>query len=943
MFCHMRQMKDTVWLWDGTDWVEQHIGFEMFAAQKAPDMIVPLDLTDITTPTVKIRITSATGLGGPDYVWMDFSDDKIQSITPVNMSSADFIVNGTGVPGAMEKLADDDSNYIVMDTGDYGFLEFERLSPPLQARTFFVESNGYYYYDKWHNIVNMTNETKDFIYSILTDKILAMRYFSPRVFSGCAYGIYLDHSDNAIINNVSGRASNIQTGDECEEYGVYLSTCNYATLTNISLTNWEFGIYLTSSDNNNIMNCNAYNNNEYGIYLYSSSNGNVIYHNNFIDNVQNAYDACSNTWDDGYPSGGNYWSDYSGVDNYSGPGQNISGSDGIGDTPYNITGGSNQDRYPSMAMWDTIPPTITDVQATPAIQNTTEPVNITCTVVDNRDLVDTVKLNITGPEGFTLEVTMNVNGSSYYYENTYTTMGFYYYYIWANDTQGNIAVSDTYLFTITEFDKPISSVDPLPTWRNTVPFTVTATAYDNTGVANVTLYYQYSSNGTEWTEWTAYGTDTVEPWSWEFIGSDGYHKFYSVAVDTQGNVEDPPDVADASTGIDTVPPVTTVELDGTMGDNGWFVSDVEVTLSATDNLSGVSSTWFRIDSGYWTIYTGVPFTVSGEGEYTVQYYSFDIAGNIEDTKSVDIKIDTIPPVTEHEFDGVIGEDGWFVSDVTVTLSAEDQMPFVLRSRSTTLSTGSSGVNYTMYKVDDGEWTTYVDPFVVTEDGEHILYYYSVDLAGNQEETKEADFKIDHDVLPPVTTHGFAGTMGDNGWFVSDVTVTLGAVDISPSGVNHTYYKLDEGEWQEYTSAFSVTEDGVHTLYYYSVDYVGNNETVKGPFDFKIDQTPPTIELNATKIGFMKWLLNATVFDETSGIAKVEFYVDGEFVGEVTEEPYEWVYSGTGNKARAIVYDNAGNEALSKEVTPYSQGQSQSISSSSASSPLGIFSWLFGLW
>jgi len=53
----------------------------------------------------------------------------------------------------------------------------------------------------------------------------------------------------------------------------------------------------------------------------------------------------ANVWDDGYPSGGNYWSDYTGVDVKGGPDQDLPGSDGIGDTPY-VLDTNNRDRYP---------------------------------------------------------------------------------------------------------------------------------------------------------------------------------------------------------------------------------------------------------------------------------------------------------------------------------------------------------------------------------------------------------------------------------------------------------------------------------------------------------------------------------------------------------------------------------------------------------------------
>jgi parallel beta-helix repeat protein len=133
-------------------------------------------------------------------------------------------------------------------------------------------------------------------------------------------GLTISYSDNIISsNNISGCLQGIS---------VYYETSNCII------------------KSNNIVACQ-----NYAIYMMASTHNNTFFHNNFIGNTKIHFEGGSvNSWDNGYPSGGNYWSDYAGVDEKCGPNQNQFGSDGIGDTPYTINWG-NKDRYPLMTPW----------------------------------------------------------------------------------------------------------------------------------------------------------------------------------------------------------------------------------------------------------------------------------------------------------------------------------------------------------------------------------------------------------------------------------------------------------------------------------------------------------------------------------------------------------------------------------------------------------------
>ncbi|TSA56291.1 hypothetical protein D4R42_03845 [bacterium] len=131
--------------------------------------------------------------------------------------------------------------------------------------------------------------------------------------------------------------------------GILLVFTTNSTITKNNITNNSHGIYLRWSSNNSIHGNSITNNNGFVIYLHDSSD-NIFYNNTFINNELGVEDSSFwnfwvtpsvNIWDDGHPSGGNYWDSYDGVDN---------NGDGIGDTPY-VIDENNQDNYPLMNPW----------------------------------------------------------------------------------------------------------------------------------------------------------------------------------------------------------------------------------------------------------------------------------------------------------------------------------------------------------------------------------------------------------------------------------------------------------------------------------------------------------------------------------------------------------------------------------------------------------------
>ncbi|OGD45312.1 hypothetical protein A3K79_06710 [Candidatus Bathyarchaeota archaeon RBG_13_46_16b] len=225
----------------------------------------------------------------------------------------------------------------------------------LEPTTWIVDDDGPADFSKIQDAINAANpgdtihvRTGVYYENILLTKTLSLIGENPEdtIIDAEHIGtvVLISGADYVTISGFTIRNSGV------EYYaGIYLSQLNHCSIIRNDITDNLVGILLYGSSNNKIAENNLEANSGNGISLTSSSN-NTIIHNNIINNTNQvySYQSIGNKWDDSYPSGGNYWSDYTGVDLYGGPYQNESGSDGLGDNPHAVDE-ENIDLYPLFA------------------------------------------------------------------------------------------------------------------------------------------------------------------------------------------------------------------------------------------------------------------------------------------------------------------------------------------------------------------------------------------------------------------------------------------------------------------------------------------------------------------------------------------------------------------------------------------------------------------
>lgn len=246
--------------------------------------------------------------------------------------------------------------------------------------------------------------------------------------------------------------------------------------------------------------------------------------------------------------------------------------------------------------------------------------------------------------------------------NTDGKNGNYEVYVYEKDT----GADDVSSIFIIDNIPPTSSAGLLNAYQNSLTFDIPFTV-DDANPDSVELFYSIDGGSS----WTLDGTFILSPISFT-ASEDGDYKFYTIATDLAGNEESKDPLIEASTTVDTIEPVTT-DL-GT--DTNWYNLDVTVTLTPTDERSGIANTYYCVDqlNSCNPTTSGTSVTVSTEGENYVRYYSVDNAGNAEEVKTAanTVKIDTTLPTTSLSPDAP-GEGELIVSpgDTTITVTCDD--------------------------------------------------------------------------------------------------------------------------------------------------------------------------------------------------------------------------------------------------------------------------------
>jgi hypothetical protein len=336
------------------------------------------------------------------------------------------------------------------------------------------------------------------------------------------------------------------------------------------------------------------------------------------------------------------------------------------------------------------------------------------------------------------------------------------------------------------------------------------------------------------------------------------------------------------------PPTVSSTVSCAMGSNGWCVSNAQLFLNASDpqgyalTISGSRG--------------GAPFSCTGNcaislppGTGTATYTATAATSGLSASGSKAWWFDPTPPIPLLDLDGVAGSNGWYISPVTATAGGSDSI---------------SGLAVATLSADGGAAVA----SALLEDGVHPILVTARDVAGNVATLTE---NVSVDTVPPSVVINESGSAGNEGWYLSETTLTAETEDIL-SGIASVQHRVNGGVWQDGDSV--TAQEGVHVVDFRAFDVAGNEQTASR--EVRVDTTPPAYAFDSSLEGSVlanTIHLTGTISDQTSAVQSVEFSSDG-----MTWQPvsfgdgvwtFDWASSAFDNGERVLYLyakDVAGN-------------------------------------
>jgi hypothetical protein len=395
------------------------------------------------------------------------------------------------------------------------------------------------------------------------------------------------------------------------------------------------------------------------------------------------------------------------------------------------------------------------------------------------------------------------------------------------------------------------------------------------------------------------------------MNKEGQQNVSWQSIDYVGNLESPKNRVFV---IDLTAPSTGISKNGDQSGD-IFSARSTFSLSPSDASSGVDYTTFSFDNGTNKYGTRVSLSALSDGEHTITWYSEDNVDNSEAKNSYTFYLDRTAPVSSIAIQGDLCEGRYdYISE---------------RSKFNLSSTDNkAGVQSIEYSINGGAYSTFNQALnLPNQNGLVTVRFRATDKVNNRSASSAKTYYLDN--IAPTTTisYGAPQFFKQGELFItSNTPVTLTARD-NASGVDKTTYNTDGSGGGTYSSSFTVSNEGPHTLNFQSTDCVKNQEASKSS-KCHVDNSPPeiyhhfsiepvgekTVDGKTVKVypNYTRLYLGAT--DVKVGTDKIEYSINGEAfrayssprtldISELDQFTSEKVYEVT---VRAI--DKLGNKS-----------------------------------